>query len=81
MPNRPAGRADIVLRYMEAWNAHDAEANLGDRSHYYLDIEDHEKPVAVAEQNIEEDVDYATEENTKVWLSWKSSAVVLLPRD
>ena len=58
-----------------------ATAYLGDRSHYYLDIEGHDKPVAVAEQNIEEDVDYATEENTKVWLSWKSSAVVLLPRD
>ena len=58
-----------------------ATAYLGDRSHYYLDIEGHDKPVAVAEQNIEEDVDYATGENAKVWLSWKSSAVVLLPRD
>ena len=52
-----------------------------DRSHYYLDIAGHDKPVAVAEQNIEEDVDYAAEEHAKVWLSWKSSAVVLLPRE
>jgi len=58
-----------------------AEAYLGDRSNYYLDIEGHERPVAVAEQNTEEDVDYAAEENAEVWLSWKSSAVVLLPRD
>jgi spermidine/putrescine ABC transporter ATP-binding subunit len=58
-----------------------AEAYLGDRSHYYLDIAGHDKPVAVAEQNIEEDVDYAADEHAKVWLSWKSSAVVLLPRE
>jgi len=58
-----------------------AEAYLGDRSHYYLDIPGHDKPVAVAEQNIDEDVDRAADENTKVWLSWRSSAVVLLPRD
>ena len=58
-----------------------AEAYLGDPSHYYLDIDGHETPVAVAEQNIEEDVDYAAERNAKVWLSWKDSAIVLLSRD
>ena len=52
---------------------------LGDRSHYYVDIEGHDKPVAVAEQNIEEDVDYAADTNAQVWLSWRSASVVLLP--
>jgi spermidine/putrescine transport system ATP-binding protein len=58
-----------------------AEAYLGDRSQYYLDIDGHDKPVAVAEQNIEEEVNYAAERNARVWLSWKGSAVVLLSRD
>jgi spermidine/putrescine ABC transporter ATP-binding subunit len=56
-----------------------AAAYLGDRSHYYVDIDGHEKPVAVAEQNIEEDVDYAADTNAQVWLSWGGASVVLLP--
>ncbi len=56
-----------------------AAAYLGDRSHYYVDIEGYDKPVAVAEQNIEEDVDYTADANAEVWLSWRSASVVLLP--
>jgi spermidine/putrescine ABC transporter ATP-binding subunit len=58
-----------------------AEAYLGDRSHFYVDIDGLERPVAVAEQNIEEDLADATGKDAQVWLSWRDTSVVLLPRD
>jgi len=57
-----------------------AEAYLGDRSRCCLDFAGHDKPVAVAEQNIEDGVDDAADDKAKARLSWKSSGVVLLPR-
>ena len=60
MPDRPAGRADIVLRYMEAWNAHDAEAIracLAEDGYFIDSIEECEivgdDIIAYAEHNFE----------------------------
>ena len=58
-----------------------AEAYLGDRSHFYVDVDGLDRPVAVAEQNIEEDLGDAARKDAEVWLSWRDAAVVLLPRD
>ena len=58
-----------------------AEAYLGDRSHFYVDVDGLDRPVAVAEQNIEENLGGAARKDSEVWLSWRDAAVVLLPRD
>ncbi len=58
-----------------------AEAYLGDRSHFYVDVDGLDRPVAVAEQNIEENLGGAVRKDSEVWLSWRDAAVVLLPRD
>ncbi len=58
-----------------------AEAYLGDRSHFYVDVDGLARPVAVAEQNIEENLGGAARKDSEVWLSWRDAAVVLLPRD
>jgi spermidine/putrescine ABC transporter ATP-binding subunit len=56
-----------------------AVAYFGDRSHFYVNVEGCEKPLAVALQNGERRVDGADPVGKPVWLTWEADAAVLLP--
>ena len=56
-----------------------AVAYFGDRSHFYVQVEGCEKPLAVALQNGERRIDGADPVGRPVWLSWEPDAAVLLP--
>jgi spermidine/putrescine ABC transporter ATP-binding subunit len=56
-----------------------AVAYFGDRSHFYVNVEGCEKPLAVALQNGERRVDGGDPVGKPVWLSWEPDAAVLLP--
>jgi spermidine/putrescine ABC transporter ATP-binding subunit len=57
-----------------------AVAYFGDRSHFYVDVEGCEKPLAVALQNGERRIDGGDPVGKAVWLSWEPDAAVLLSR-
>jgi spermidine/putrescine ABC transporter ATP-binding subunit len=57
-----------------------AEAYFGDRSHYYVEIEGHAQPVAVAVQNSQR-ADFRESRGRRVWLTWPADAAVLLPQN
>ena len=56
-----------------------AVAYFGDRSHFYVNVEGCEKPLAVALQNGERRIDGGDPVGRPVWLSWDPDAAVLLP--
>lgn len=56
-----------------------AAAYLGDRSHYYVNVDGCDRPVAVASQNVESALTEDAYSEGGVWLSWSDKAVVLLP--
>ncbi len=56
-----------------------AVAYFGDRSHFYVNVEGCEKPLAVALQNGERRIDGGDPVGKPVWLSWEPDAAVLLP--
>ena len=53
-------------------------AYLGERSHFYVHLDGHDRPVAVAMQNMERPDVWAGQSDQPVWLSWSQDAVVLL---
>ena len=56
-------------------------AYLGDRSHFYVSVEGCEKPFAVAAQDTGfADMD-ALGSDSKVWISWKDDALLVLAKD
>jgi spermidine/putrescine ABC transporter ATP-binding subunit len=57
-----------------------AVAYFGDRSHFYVNVEGCEKPLAVALQNGERRIDGGDPVGKPVWLSWEPDAAVLLSR-
>jgi len=52
-------------------------AYLGDRSHFFVHVEGCERPLSVAEQEVE--VSRSLDRNARVWLSWANEALVVLP--
>jgi spermidine/putrescine transport system ATP-binding protein/putrescine transport system ATP-binding protein len=54
-------------------------AYLGDRSHFYVSVEGHENPVAVAGQESGFSSGQPLERGSEVWLSWAAESLVLLP--
>jgi len=56
-----------------------AVAYFGDRSHFYVNVEGCEKPLAVALQNGERRLDGVDPVGKPVWLTWEPDAAVLLP--
>ena len=57
-----------------------AEAYLGDRSHYYVAAEGMAKPIAVATQNVRRDVAAGNAAGEQVWVSWPVEAGILLEK-
>ncbi len=56
-----------------------AAAYLGDRSHYYVQVEGRESLIAVAAQNAERQLQAVESDNhDKVWLTWEEDATLLL---
>jgi spermidine/putrescine ABC transporter ATP-binding subunit len=54
-------------------------AYLGDRSHFYVSVEGHENPVAVASQETGFSSGQGLERGDDVWLSWADESPILLP--
>ena len=59
----------------------DATAYLGDRSHFYVNIDGVEKSVAVASQNVDRADRKGGFDHQQVWLHWSEEAIVLLKAD
>ena len=55
-------------------------AYLGDRSHFYVEVNGCQKPLAVAAQEVASDAGQGLERDAPVWVSWADEAVVLLPK-
>jgi spermidine/putrescine ABC transporter ATP-binding subunit len=55
-----------------------AEAYLGDRSHFYVDVDGLEKRLAVAAPNMTRSLDETDSRGQKVWATWPVQAGVLL---
>ena len=55
-------------------------AYLGERSHYYVKLDNVEAPVAVSAQNRFDD-SFTAEEGKPVWLKWRDEAAVILRPD
>jgi spermidine/putrescine ABC transporter ATP-binding subunit len=55
-------------------------AYLGDRNHYYVEVDGLEKPLAVAAQNAKRREAPGNPAGATVWISWPADAAVLLPR-
>jgi spermidine/putrescine transport system ATP-binding protein/putrescine transport system ATP-binding protein len=56
----------------------DATAYLGDRSHFYVRVNEVEKPVAVSRHNLDETQIFGENHQGAIWLSWSDGAIVLL---
>lgn len=56
-----------------------ARSYLGDRDHYYVEVQGQDAPVAVAAQNISRNVDPSDLNGRDMWLRWSPDAAVLLP--
>ena len=56
-------------------------AYLGDRSHFYVDVEGREKPVAVAAQEAGGNEAQSFELGSKVWISWQDESLLHFARD
>jgi spermidine/putrescine ABC transporter ATP-binding subunit len=53
-------------------------AYLGDRSHFYVSVEGHDKLLVVAAQEGQNSLGQSLDNDTPVWLSWPDEAVILL---
>ena len=56
-------------------------AYLGDRSHFYIYLEERDEPVSVALQNISGRLDSIHRADQIVWLTWAEDAAVMLPAE
>ena len=69
----PPGNGDNALAGVVS-----AVTYLGDRSHFLVRVEGHERPFAVAMQNARRGQAAAGLENSRVWLAWPPEAGLLL---
>ena len=72
----PPGPADNLLR-----GTLSARAYLGDRNHYYVEVEGLAKPLAVAAQNVDRGRGQRDLGGQAVWVTWPADAALLLPAD
>jgi spermidine/putrescine ABC transporter ATP-binding subunit len=72
---RPNGGANAVAGRLNA------QAYLGDRSHYYVDVPGLQRRLAVASQNVARNADNGDGKARDVWVSWPVESGVLLPAD
>jgi spermidine/putrescine ABC transporter ATP-binding subunit len=70
--NGPSGDANGIQGTMSA------EAYLGDRSHYYVQVDGMEKRLAVAAPNMVRSLDDTDSRGQKIWATWPVQAGVLL---
>jgi ABC-type Fe3+/spermidine/putrescine transport system ATPase subunit len=72
--DQPASHANAVAGRV------DAQAYLGDRSHYYIAVPGSDRPIAVAYQNVDRSLDGVEAIGRPVWLTFPAEAAVLLTR-
>jgi spermidine/putrescine transport system ATP-binding protein/putrescine transport system ATP-binding protein len=58
-----------------------AASYLGERSHYYLQVDGLPGPLSVARQNSQAKVADRTEAGSELWVSWQPEAAIVLPAD
>jgi spermidine/putrescine ABC transporter ATP-binding subunit len=71
---RPNGAPNVIAGRVGA------EAYLGDRSHYFIEVAGLDRRVAVAYQNMARSLDNAAAIGNEVWLSWPVDSAILLPK-
>jgi spermidine/putrescine ABC transporter ATP-binding subunit len=69
---QPAGSANAVAGKVNA------QAYLGDRSHYYIAVPGSDRPIAVAHQNVDRSLDGVEAIGRPVWLTFPAEAALLL---
>ena len=69
---RPADRQNAVQGVIKN------VSYLGDRRHFFVSVNDGDKPLAVAAQEVERPAGQAVRQDDSVWLSWTDDAVVIL---
>ena len=72
---RPNGGTNAIAGRLNA------QAYLGDRSHFYVEVPGLQRRVAVAAQNIARNAEAAEGKARDVWVSWPVESGVLLPAD
>ncbi len=58
-----------------------AQAYLGDRSHFYVEVPGLNRRIAVAAQNVTRNLEFGDGANREVWVSWPVESGVLLPAE
>jgi spermidine/putrescine ABC transporter ATP-binding subunit len=71
---RPASAGNAVAGRV------DAQAYFGDRSHFYIAVQGSDRPIAVAHQNVDRNLNDVETIGRPVWLTWPAEAAVLLTR-
>ena len=72
---RPNGNTNAIAGRLNA------QAYLGDRSHYYVEVPGLQRRLAVASQNVARNAEHGDGKARDVWVSWPVESGVLLPAD
>jgi spermidine/putrescine transport system ATP-binding protein len=73
--SRPSNGANAIAGRLGA------QAYLGDRSHYYVEVAGIDRRIAVAAQNVTRNLEFGESGGREVWVSWPVESGVLLPAD
>jgi len=58
-----------------------AASYLGERSHYFLQVDGLPEPLSIARQNTHAQILHDTDAGSELWLSWPRDAAVILPAE
>ena len=58
-----------------------AASYLGERSHYFLQVDGLAEPLSIARQNTHAQILHETDAGSELWLSWSPAAGIVLPAD
>jgi len=72
---RPANGANAISGKLGA------QAYLGDRSHFYVEVAGLDRRIAVAAQNVTRNLEFGDSGGREVWVSWPVESGVLLPAE
>ena len=58
-----------------------AASYLGERSHYFLQVDGLAEPLSIARQNTTAQILHETDAGSELWLTWSPSAGIVLPAE
>ncbi len=73
--SRPGNGANAVRARLTA------ASYLGERSHYYLQVDGLSEPLSIARQNTQAQILHETDAGSELWLTWSPSAGIVLPAE